>query len=84
MDEWQPIETAPRDGTWIVVLIPESIQDDSAPSPLVETARWIKEEVEVWRYQDSETKKRILEDRSHWSNREEPTHWTPLPEIPKD
>lgn len=81
-DEWQPIETAPRDGTWIVVLMSESTQDKDMPSPCVATARWVRETTKHWE-QIRPTKKELVElDTSHWSNYENPTHWRPLPAPP--
>jgi hypothetical protein len=79
IDNWHPISTAPKDGTWIVVLIPESIQSDEAPRPLVETVRWVSEERERWEFTDNSTMKKVLDDTSHWSNYEEPSHWMPRP-----
>lgn len=83
MGEWQPIETAPKDGTWIVLLIPKSCQDSNRPKPWVETARWVEDHIESWDQIDENTKRRKFNDYSHWSCYETPTHWQPLPEPPK-
>lgn len=81
---WQPIETAPKDGTWIVVLIPDPIQNDDGPIPLVETTKWENVGIEYWEDIDKDTKKRIIRDDSHWRNYENPTHWMSIPEPPHD
>jgi hypothetical protein len=65
---WQPIETAPKDGTQILCCW--------AGSPEMDCLRWIASR-EAWcvhsggwgeaRYRDDEA----------------PTHWMPLPEVPR-
>jgi hypothetical protein len=80
--EWQPIETAPKDGTWVVLLIPESIQCRDRPKPWVETAQWEKETREWWEQVSETRQEKRSEDCSHWSCWEDPTHWMPLPEAP--
>ena len=88
MTDWQPIETAPRDGTEILVWY------ELATVPIVHIA-WFNSEHEWhrtgqyfggweslddwlgwWSYtRSSITQERLDEDR-------EPTHWMPLPEPP--
>ena len=82
MSEWQPIETAPKDGTWIVGLCSCSIQSYGAPKPFVFTTRWVSEFWEGWEQDGEDTKRRVMSDLSHWRGHEEPTHWMPLPEPP--
>jgi hypothetical protein len=80
---WQPIASAPRDGTWIMILCAESIQEADMPKPCVFTARWVTAWHEWWE-SVSETRKELRkEDASRWSCYEYPTHWMPLPEPPK-
>ncbi len=79
MSDWRPIETAPKDGSWIVLLIPESCQDSSRPRPWVETARWVDEKREVWELVSPMLKELKIDDASHWSCYEDPAYWQPLP-----
>jgi hypothetical protein len=80
--DWRPIDTAPKDGTWIVALAPESFQQDGYPSPYVFTTRWNEEVLEHWERADRETMKLRVTDWSHWEGHEEPTHWMPPPKAP--
>lgn len=65
--EWRPIETAPRDGTWIWAFYPrkDRRQDEQTP------ARWhdCGPEPMWW-------------DAAEHRDDEQPTHWMPLPEPP--
>ena len=82
MSEWQPIETAPKDGSYVLVFIPESIQSTAAPKPLIEMARWVTESWDHWEPDGRDKMFRVSEDCSHWSNYEPATHWMPLPDPP--
>jgi hypothetical protein len=84
MAEWQPIETAPKDGTWIVTLAPESIQNGDGPKPFVSTAKWVQETREYWQSAGPRKQELVTEDASHWSDWEDPTHWMPLPRAPTE
>jgi hypothetical protein len=67
MNDWQPIETAPKDGTTVIVYDPAYAQ------PVVPGAWDSEEEAEggqTWRASDAE-----------W-DRLNPTHWMPLPAPP--
>ena len=73
---WQPISTAPQDGTDILVMYIH------IETQIVHAAFWIGEndtnEVEDigwWSYEYSEVSRIKLHD---WM---EPTHWLPLPKI---
>ena len=77
--EWQPIETAPKDGTWVMVLCAKSIQDSDLPEPCVFTDRWVSETNEWWEQVSENKKVKRLDDNSHWISYEDPTHWQPLP-----
>ena len=77
--EWQPIETAPRDGTDILVMyIHISTQ-------CVFNAFWIKHEEGLnapedegwWSYVWSEVGRTLLTDK------QTPTYWMPLPQPPE-
>ncbi len=79
MTEWQPIETAPKDGTWILVLCPEG---ESKAEPFIQVARWM--EFEVSREKDWAWGP--LDDyfgSYRWYLPSSPTHWMPLPEPPQ-
>lgn len=70
---WQPISTAPKDGTWILAIVtgfvPSVVQWNSA------YGRWLKEVEEDW-------------DEAVWVEVVDgvysPDHWMPLPQPPKE
>jgi hypothetical protein len=68
---WQPIKTAPKDGTAILVLLP-SLYDDGLPALL-----WADDGVQIgwWDGEDWVNLKSELLD---------PTHWQPLPPPPQE
>lgn len=76
--KWQPIETAPKDGTDIIVM------HVHISTQIVHAAFWIDEEQGLdkpgdtgwWSYDKSEGSRIKLDD---WLT---PTHWMPLPEPP--
>lgn len=79
MSEWQPIETAPKDGTEVLVGV------DIATVWIVRNASFVREDDWVprggcgdgwWAYNNSVTQE-MLEGIY------EPTHWMPLPEPPE-
>lgn len=69
--EWQPIETAPRDKTGILLYIP------GYPGEIM-AAVWNDNANRGWCFWG-------LESISFWFDRDgtSPTHWMPLPEPPK-
>lgn len=76
MSCWQPIETAPKDGTQILLFDPSGTWDPDLASfsPRVAVGAW----------------KDFPNGHGEWrgyysglSAVEEPTHWMPLPEPPK-
>jgi hypothetical protein len=77
MNGWQPIETAPRDGTWILALSPRSL-------PVCQVVRW---EVE----HPSHARPEFQNNYAMWAGYYEAhgpfdgpvTHWMPLPEPPR-
>jgi hypothetical protein len=87
--KWQPIETAPRDGTDVLVY------KDVATVPVVHIA-WYRSE-EEWRDHGGCLFGDTLEEYVGWwsytrnsvtqeklEGYAEPTHWMPLPEPPED
>lgn len=77
MAEWQPIETAPKDGTWVLVY--GFINDGYQNECRITTAQWAKvldySDQYCWRYAHYES--------GHYGQIE-PTHWMPLPPLPKE
>ena len=78
MSDWQPIETATKDGTWVALLLPEPVQDSDWPPYSVTTSRWIHEVRQRWVYTSDTTQELQDEDNSHWDCYENPSHWMPL------
>lgn len=76
MSEWQPIETAPTDGTWVLTSDGKHIWSN----------RWIRETTEYWETVSRDTKKLRREESGRWDEwpdaAEYPTHWMPLPPLP--
>lgn len=66
--EWQPIETAPKDGTSILLIIPRGMCEEVPP-------------VYVGAYHDQWFT--YGASCSGSSRRSEPTHWMPLPDLPE-
>jgi len=79
---WQPIETAPKDGTPVLLFAEASIQHDSAPKPFVHVSRWVRETREWWEPKSAWKMRLVVEDASHWESWEIPTRWMPLPSPP--
>lgn len=86
MTNWQPIETAPKDGTDILVYY------EFATVPIVHIAYYDTDEHDLWKDQGFDNK----EDKIGWwsyvqnsvsqhklEGYSAPTHWMPLPDSPK-
>jgi hypothetical protein len=78
MSEWQPIETAPKDGTVIDVWLGDASASDRQFYCTGETRRapgwaWV---VDKWRP--------VLAEGRVLSTFVQPTHWMPLPAPPKE
>ena len=73
--EWQPIETAPKDGTELLLYERRErfIDDDFVEVDYIFSGAWNAESYQGECWECSE-----YEVFSH-----EPTHWMPLPEVPK-
>lgn len=67
--EWQKIETAPKDGAWILGFTPNATFEDQ-----IKVWRWY-EFREGWAWQDAADAYDCVEDQ--------PTHWMPLPAAPQ-
>lgn len=72
MREWKPIETAPKDGTWILVFEPSDYQ------PCVHVVRW---GVPEWSGGDL-TWVTVALGPNPDTYEPDATHWMPLPEPP--
>jgi hypothetical protein len=72
MTDWQPIETAPKDGS-LILLYFERVYGDS-----IEIAGWFPFGLQ------SKNRKEHRWRRSRWEEvYDGPTHWMPLPSAPK-
>jgi hypothetical protein len=74
---WQPIETAPKDGTWVLLCGGETTEDtfrtdlDASHTRRPVVGRW--EQGWVYDFWDGDWR----------SGYDDPTHWQPLPEAPE-
>jgi hypothetical protein len=72
MSEWQPIETAPKDGRVVIAYQPGGVYGNGISYPASVGTTY-------WRDADSL-------NPGHWTGpynpRDYPTHWMPLPEPP--
>lgn len=67
--QWQPIESAPKDGTFIMLIMAGNNPHSNEPY-IPAILRWLSD-----RWGDDDTD----EDWSNWK----PTHWMPLPQPPQ-
>jgi hypothetical protein len=79
---WQPIETAPRDGTWFVIVNSRDLRDGyevGCYDPYM-TTDYVETEPGSGLYKQE---KRPSYDWRGFNNFYRATHWMPLPEPPK-
>ena len=82
MNEWQPIETAPRNGTWVLLTGGRADFDDYNHA----IATWPPSVVAFWD-RDSwgdETWALAFWDGAWRTSYTAPTHWMPLPDPPPE
>ena len=74
--KWLPIETAPRDGTEVIVGFEQATVWIVRSARYVKREDWIDEDEEDgwWSYSSSITQDKL-------DGIETPTHWLPMPEI---
>lgn len=79
--EWQPIETAPRDGTFFLGFDPRGLQGHG-----IGAIRWYARDYHTYELIEGDTYKQITKSSGWWDGDDEcqhPTHWTPLPPRPQ-
>ena len=82
MNEWQPIETAPKDGTRVLLFggeqeVWKSQRDSKAGPMVVGWADGTEYGEQAWRF--------CTYDSGFYGRLDtQPTHWMPLPEPPKE
>jgi hypothetical protein len=70
---WQPIETAPRDGTWVLLTGGECFGEDDGERTVV--AQWDEYGGGTWHF--------AWYDDGYYGAYYGPTHWMPLPAPPE-
>ena len=76
--EWQPIATAPKDGTWIIVCGGRTDEYDYSNTG-VNTARPVVSQYDI----EDEEWNVCFWDGAWRTGYSSPTHWMPLPPAPK-
>jgi len=79
MNEWQPIETAPKDGTWVLLFVPAEIPDEDRGRHIC-AGQWSDQlngrtAPPRWMF--------AWFDGGYYGYAGPPTHWMPLPEPPQ-
>ena len=75
MSEWQPIETAPRDGQWILVY------EYCKYEPSIHVVRW---GVPQWSGGDKTWVTMAIGPNPDTYDADNASHWIPLPKPPED
>lgn len=74
--KWQPIETAPKDGTTVLLYRPTALRWCVVDKGRWETQKYHSKPSPYW---SSDQKLPTVAEQRSW----EPTHWMPLPEPPE-
>lgn len=79
-DKWQPIETAPKDGTRILIA---RAGEDVGPDA-IEITEWFVIESHHWEHVEGDLYRKVADKPyESWNNNgHRATHWQPLPEPP--
>lgn len=80
---WQPIETAPKDGTHI--LIAKADDPNGVGMDQIEITEWCVLENFHWEHVEGDLYRKVPDEPNEfWNgNGHRATHWMPLPEPPK-
>lgn len=78
---WQPIETAPKDGTLVLIVDESGSMEVSGY-----IAQWEKRVEWVRKAKDGDVYREVKDECGYWDTDEItcPTNWMPLPEPPKE
>ncbi len=78
MSEWQPIETAPKDGTWILIYGSVDDEGERRKISVAQYTNYLNGGETDWHWQFA------WYDGGYCGLVDEATHWMPLPEPPKN
>lgn len=83
MSDWQPIESAPKDGTWVLMTGGTiSYRWDGDTAPACVAGQWTHEI--NFLYREKGRWQFAWYDGGYYGEYENPTHWMPLPAPPTD
>lgn len=68
MSEWQPVDTMPRDGQWVIVFRPEAEETGDPVITVAQTSKY-----------PTTSPQGVQHYTQRWCH---PTHWMPLPAPP--
>jgi hypothetical protein len=73
MSDWQPIETAPKDGTWLL-LAGGKCEGDEGDEGRIVSGQWAGGTDPRWQF--------AWYDSGYYGEYSDPSHWMPLPAPP--
>ena len=79
--EWQTIDTAPKDGTKVLI-----VNDEGAMDVAGYVEQWCEHSEFVRKAKDGDVYRTVREDTGYWDSDTayRPTHWIPLPPPPSN
>lgn len=86
--KWKPIETAPKDGTWIMAWRGTALLGEWSPLVIAQWSEcegiwvWPDEPYDVWSAAGREAANERMEDGGMFED-DKFTHWMPLPAPPQ-